>query len=331
MGKTNKREANTQARTPSETVAERAEKPKPENRQLKSGKRSEDLTMGMTPREYLLWERDQKATHQKRQNLWEQNQNKRIVKHGIRSGDELFKRLAEQDAKIRGVDPTKRSDDFMMGMTPREYLIWEAEQRKVQKETAEKKREEEETKRETEGKLVRETGTIVERGEKVAEIKREMPEMKRDNLVMGMTPREYLLWEREQMDAAKAEKREKDGSIQQVKREKNHGIKSREELFKRIVEQKLEQREKEPEVEKRVKLPAKVRSSSDDIEKIFERRTDSESLEAKSKRVIEAVRKEAEKRKDNETTEKRSYSRTIQERAELGVQKLLERGVKDRN
>merc|ERR1712226_1716937 len=331
MGKTNKREANKQVRTPSETVAERAEKPKPERRQLKSAKRSEDLTMSMTPREYLLWERNQKATPQKRQNFWEQKQNKRNVKHGIRSGDELFRRLAEQVAKKRGIDATKRSDDFMMGMTPREYLIWEAEQRKVQMESAKKKREEEETKRETEGKLVRETGTIVERGEKVAEIKREMPEMKRDNLVMGMTPREYLLWERDQMDAAKAEKREKDGSIQQVKREKSHGIKSREELFKRIVEQKLEQREKEPEVEKRVKLPTKVRSSSDDIEKIFERRTDSESLEAKSKRVIEAVRKEAEKRKDNETTEKRSYSRTIQERAELGVQKLLERGVKDRN
>merc|ERR1712226_1256560 len=328
MGKTNKREANKQVRTPSETVAERAEKPKPENRQLKSGKRSEDLTMGMTPREYLLWERDQKATHQKRQNLWEQNQNKRNVKHGIRSGDELFKRLAEQDAKIRGVDPTKRSDDFMIGMTPREYLIWEAEQRKVQKETAEKKREEEETKRETEGKLVRETGTIVERGEKVAEIKREMPEMKRDNLVMGMTPREYLLWERDQMDAAKAEKRENDENVQQVKREENHGIRSREELFKRIVEQKLEQRENKPIVDKRVQLPSKTRSSDDNLERIFERRTDSESLEAKSKRVIEAVKKKAEKRQEHiASTDNRSYPRSIQERAELGVQQLLERGV----
>merc|ERR1712226_553678 len=110
MGKTNKREANKQVRTPSDTVAERAEKAKLERRQLKSGKRSEDLTMGMTLREYLLWERDQRATPQKRQNLWEQKQNKRNVKHGIRSGDELFKRLVEQDNKKRGVDTLKRSD-----------------------------------------------------------------------------------------------------------------------------------------------------------------------------------------------------------------------------
>merc|ERR550532_1605273 len=64
----------------------------------------------MTRRDYLLSERDQKEKPQKRQNLGEEKQTKRNAKHRIRSEDEHFKQLVEQDAKKRGVDTMKRSD-----------------------------------------------------------------------------------------------------------------------------------------------------------------------------------------------------------------------------
>merc|ERR1712226_614729 len=105
---------------------------------------------------------------------------------GISSEEmEFYRQLMALAAEKRGVDPMKRSDGISS--------------------------EEEEANRETEG-------TVLERGKKVAEIKTRIAGNEADNLLMGMTPREYLLWERDQKFSTQAEKREKDGSLEQVKR-----------------------------------------------------------------------------------------------------------------
>merc|ERR1712226_1117559 len=104
---------------------------------------------------------------------------------------ELYRQLMALAAEKRGVDTMKRSDGISSEEMElyRQLMALAAEKRGVDtmKRSDGISSEEEEANRETEG-------TVVERGKKVAEIKTRNARNEADNLLMGMTPREYLLW-----------------------------------------------------------------------------------------------------------------------------------------